>query len=97
MRTKRELNIILDSVLYGASSVVVLLSLVARIYSLRYHGKPHHLGRTAWIYWPSQAAMSLAATVILIEASFLVGDTAIGVPALLGCLLMSGAWVNTPI
>ena len=80
--------------LYGASSAVVLLYSIARIYTLRCHGNPHHLGRTSWIYWPSQAAMALAAVVILVEAGFVAGDKAIGVPAFLGCCLMSSAWVR---
>ncbi|KAF9997077.1 Multidrug resistance-associated protein 1 [Entomortierella chlamydospora] len=66
---------------------------IVRLYYLRKHGKPHNLGRTAWIYWPTQIAMSLAAIVILVQAIILYRNNSPPV-ATLGCLIMGVAWIT---
>ncbi|GJJ68246.1 ATP-binding cassette, subfamily C (CFTR/MRP), member 1 [Entomortierella parvispora] len=82
------------SVLYGALSAIALLVFLGRFWFLSIHGQAHHLGRTAWIYWPTQAAMTLAAGVILGEAWVLATDETASTVAVLGCIGMGLAWTS---
>ncbi|KAF8985705.1 Multidrug resistance-associated protein 1 [Entomortierella lignicola] len=54
------------------------------------------MGRTAWIYWPTQIAMSLAAIVILIQALVLYHNDSPPV-AILGCLIMGVSWIMSVV
>lgn len=83
-----------QSVLYGAVSVIALLLFCGRFLYLSRHGQAHHLGRTAWIYWPTQIAMTLAAAVILVEATVIGMDHEASLVAVLGSIGMGVAWVN---
>lgn len=67
---------------------------LGRLWYLSNHGLAHHLGRTAWIYWPTQIAMTLAAGVMFGEAVVLSKDEAASAVAVFGCLSMGVAWVN---
>jgi len=67
---------------------------LGRLWYLSSHGLAHHLGRTAWIYWPTQIAMTLAAGVIFGEAVILGKDEGASAVAVFGCLGMGVAWVN---
>ncbi|KAF9347394.1 Multidrug resistance-associated protein 1 [Mortierella sp. AD094] len=69
---------------------------IVRLSFLRKHGEPHHLDRTAWIYWPTQIAMSLAAVVILVQALVLYRNNSPLVTTL-GCLSMGVAWIAAVI
>ncbi|KAF9352691.1 hypothetical protein BGX26_009539 [Mortierella sp. AD094] len=56
-------NILYGRVLFGALSSLAIVGFVLRIYFLTHHGVAHNLGRTAWIYWPTQICMTLAAVI----------------------------------
>ncbi|KAI8349285.1 hypothetical protein B0O80DRAFT_460130 [Mortierella sp. GBAus27b] len=79
-------------VFYGAVSMVASLVFISRILYLHVRGQPHHLGRTAWIYWPTQAAMFLAAAVMLIQTVILY-DSDASIVLVLGCIGMAISWV----
>ncbi|KAG0213299.1 hypothetical protein BGX31_001295, partial [Mortierella sp. GBA43] len=80
------------SVLYGAVSMVASLVFISRILYLYIRGQPHHLGRTAWIYWPTQTAMALAAVVMLIQSVIMYNDGS-STAFVLGCIGMAVSWV----
>ncbi|KAG0012452.1 Multidrug resistance-associated protein 1, partial [Entomortierella chlamydospora] len=50
-------------VLFGALSLLAIGGFVSRVHYLIRHGVAHNLGRTAWIYWPTQICMTLAAVI----------------------------------
>ncbi|KAG0240518.1 hypothetical protein BGX31_001878 [Mortierella sp. GBA43] len=56
------------SALYGASASIALLVFAARINRLRSSHQPHNLGRTSWIYWPSQFFMLMVSIAMFIQA-----------------------------
>lgn len=81
------------SVLLGAFSIVVMVAFVARIVRLRVSCTPHHLGRTAWIYWPTQVFMGLAGILALINACLQYWRSD-GTPAsIVGYLCFGSAWI----
>ncbi|KAF9151749.1 hypothetical protein BG015_006269 [Linnemannia schmuckeri] len=78
--------------IYSILSSVALLVFAARIRYLRTACKPHQFGRTAWIYWPSQAIMSLLA--LTLTAQTIQGAVnGINTPdKVLGIVLTAVAW-----
>ncbi|KAG0054479.1 hypothetical protein BGZ83_011166 [Gryganskiella cystojenkinii] len=78
-------------------SAVAILLFFGRFFYLSRHGRAHRLGRTAWIYWPTQIAMTLAATIILVEATVLGMDHDASLIALIGCAGMGLAWLAAVI
>ncbi|KAF9911161.1 hypothetical protein BX616_010659 [Lobosporangium transversale] len=81
------------SVLYGAFSILATIAFISRILYLRKRCTLHHLGRTAWIYWPTQIAMGTAAVLSFVNATsrLLHGD---GYPAaVFGYFSLGLAWV----
>jgi hypothetical protein len=74
--------------------MVASLVFISRILYLHIRGKPHHLGRTAWIYWPTQTAMALAAAVMLIQSVIMYNDDS-SIAIVLGCIGMAVSWVST--
>ncbi|KFH63164.1 hypothetical protein MVEG_11199 [Podila verticillata NRRL 6337] len=49
------------SIFYALIALLSLVVFLIRIYHLRTACMPHRFGRTAWIYWPTQIFISLAA------------------------------------
>ncbi|KAG0304567.1 hypothetical protein BGZ99_002349, partial [Dissophora globulifera] len=67
-----------------------LVLFVFRLYWLSRHGKPHNFGRTAWIYWPSQALMASSCAILLTE--LVAPDAHLDLPAKLATIFMLLAW-----
>ncbi|KAF9110690.1 Multidrug resistance-associated protein 1 [Mortierella sp. AM989] len=81
------------SVLFGALSLFAVVVFVLRIYYLRVHGIAHHLGRTAWIYWPTQICMTLAAVIAwLLSLQFVFLPAATFPIAAWSCISLAIAW-----
>ncbi|CAO3565923.1 unnamed protein product [Mortierella alpina] len=80
------------SVMYAATAAVALLVFTARIHHLRKGHQPHHLGRTAWIYWPTQGFMFAASSTMMAQAilGVMTGSSSAYV---IGTLLMGTAWL----
>ncbi|KAF9971362.1 ATP-binding cassette, sub-C (CFTR MRP), member 9, partial [Modicella reniformis] len=81
------------SVLLGFFSIMAAVAFVVRIMHLRVHRTPHHLGRTAWIYWPTQASMGLVAILALINACLRYWHDDGSLAAILGYLCFGTAWI----
>ncbi|KAG0076583.1 Multidrug resistance-associated protein 1 [Podila epicladia] len=86
-----------QSVLMGALSVAAIVGFVLRIIHLHTHRSPHGLGRTEWIYWPTQicisAASALAFTNIFVQ--YALGTSALSV--VFGYLGTGMAWTTAVI
>ncbi|KAF8927534.1 hypothetical protein BGZ58_010336 [Dissophora ornata] len=79
--------------LYGAMSILATIAFAARIVQLKTKCAPHRLGRTAWIYWPSQICMGLNGALALVNVVLRLwhGD---GTPAAtFGYLCFGIAWI----
>ncbi|KAG0220916.1 hypothetical protein BGX31_010388, partial [Mortierella sp. GBA43] len=63
--TRYDLTPCFEHSVFGVLSVLAAALFASRIYYLRHHGKAHGLGRTAWIYWPTQACAAVAAIIAL--------------------------------
>ncbi|KAG0306642.1 hypothetical protein BGZ97_000667 [Linnemannia gamsii] len=85
------------SVFFGAIGAVAIAGFLARTRYLRHRAKPHGLGRTAWIYWPTQIFMVAAAIAIwtLAYQFFTMKDS----PTVFAwsCIIMGIAWVAAVI
>ncbi|KAF9201818.1 Multidrug resistance-associated protein 1 [Haplosporangium sp. Z 27] len=77
------------SILFGALSVVAAAGFAWRAYYLPHYGVAHQLGRTAWIYWPTQISMTLAAIISCLLSLQFLRDLPI---AAWSCLSMGVAW-----
>ncbi|KAF9967324.1 hypothetical protein BGZ70_009949 [Mortierella alpina] len=80
------------SVMYAATAAVALLVFTARIHHLRKAHQPHHLGRTAWIYWFVQGFMFAASSTMMAQAIQGVMATS-SAAYVIGTLLMGTAWL----
>ncbi|KAF8932761.1 hypothetical protein BGZ58_006839, partial [Dissophora ornata] len=77
----------------GVLSILGIISFVLRIVYLKSQCKPHGLGRTAWIFWPTQFCMSGAALLAIIGAVFTILERKdLSPAAILGYLAVGGAW-----
>jgi len=80
------------SMLLGSFSILAAAAFVARVWHLRAHRTLHHLGRTAWVYWPTQVCMGLACILSLTTAWQWHGS---GMPAaVFGYYCFAIAWVS---
>ncbi|KAF9906098.1 hypothetical protein EC991_000965 [Linnemannia zychae] len=62
--------------------------------SLRKWHKPHELGRTAWIYWPTQICMIVSgAASVLILVDLLFQDGGVAPAAVFGYSTLAAAWL----
>ncbi|KAI1311964.1 hypothetical protein EDD11_003220 [Mortierella claussenii] len=60
-----------NTILLTLPSLIGLLAIVYRTYDMARHGKPHHLGRTNIIYWPSQFFMLASVVALIVRAALL--------------------------
>ncbi|KAF8942793.1 hypothetical protein BGZ47_006115 [Haplosporangium gracile] len=81
------------SILLGALSILAIASFIGRYVALRKWSSPHGLGRTAWIYWPTQICMFIAG---MISCSILVHilqqDSKTTPAAIFGYTALAAAW-----
>lgn len=75
----------------GAFAIAGFLT---RVRYLIHHGKPHGLGRTAWIYWPTQIFMVIAAFAIWTLAFQFFSTKHFLAVAAWSCIVMGTAWVR---
>ncbi|KAG0042095.1 Multidrug resistance-associated protein 1, partial [Gryganskiella cystojenkinii] len=59
------------SVLFATLATVMILGVSIRMLYIVKHCKPHGLGRTAWIYWPTQLAMGFTGVSSLVLAGLM--------------------------
>ncbi|KAF9148512.1 Multidrug resistance-associated protein 1 [Linnemannia schmuckeri] len=78
-------------------ATVAIVGFLTRIHYLARHTKPHGLGRTAWIYWPTQISMVVAAITIWTLAYQFFSMKNYSVICAWSCLLMGVAWVAAAI
>ncbi|KAG0281240.1 hypothetical protein BGZ95_005610 [Linnemannia exigua] len=81
----------------SSTATLAIAGFLIRIHFLIHHLKPHGLGRTAWIYWPTQGSMIIAATAIWTMAYLLFSTEEIPVIFAWGCVLMGAAWITAVI
>ncbi|KAG0280370.1 hypothetical protein BGZ95_010380 [Linnemannia exigua] len=90
---RSDLTICFEYSVYSMLSITALLTFGARIRHLHTTRKPHHFGRTAWIYWSSQVLMSLSALTLTAQ---ILQEAASGISTpdkLMGISLAALAWV----
>ncbi|KAF9215156.1 Multidrug resistance-associated protein 1 [Podila verticillata] len=80
-------------VFYGTTALLASVFFLARIIYLWTKLRPHGLGRTEYIYWPTQFAMSVAAGVAFTQGLVIIfsADNHSPIQAM-GCLCMGIAW-----
>lgn len=88
------IHIVIYSVFFGGMATVATVGFMTRIHYLTQHAKPHGLGRTAWIYWPTQISMIVAAVAIWTLAYQFFSLKDFPVVSAWGCTLMGAAWVS---
>ncbi|KAG0085747.1 Multidrug resistance-associated protein 1 [Podila epicladia] len=78
-----------------AAAFLACVFFLTRIYYLRTKLRPHTLGRTGYIYWPTQLAMALAAIIAFTQGLVvhLTGDNHSPIQVV-GCLCMGTAWAS---
>ncbi|KAI1316154.1 hypothetical protein EDD11_010392 [Mortierella claussenii] len=82
------------SVLFGALSISAILLFTSRIAYLKSQCKPHGLGRTAWIYWPTQICMGTAGLLAAANAAWIILQSENPSSAqIVGFLAMGCAWL----
>lgn len=82
-----------NTILLTLPSLVGIVALSARIFSMWRNGAPHNLGRTNAIYWPSQ--FFILASIIALIARSAVLENDIHTPAIMlstVCLIV--VWVS---
>ncbi|KAF9308629.1 Multidrug resistance-associated protein 1 [Podila horticola] len=80
------------SVLFGMLSVVAIGTFIARIFYLRGQS-PHGLGRTKWIYWPTQICMVLGASLLCLTAQVISRSKDHSPVFIYSCVSMGAAWI----
>lgn len=80
------------SFLFGMLSVVAISVFTTRIFYLRAQS-PHGLGRTKWIYWPTQICMVLGASLLCLTALVISWSKHHSPVSVYGCASMGVAWV----
>lgn len=88
--------IIIHSVFFCGMATVAIVGFLARVHYLTHNAKPHGLGRTAWIYWPTQISMIVAAVAIWTLAYQLFYMKDFPVVSAWSCTIMGVAWVSLP-
>lgn len=78
-------------------ATVAIVGFLARVHYLTHNAKPHGLGRTAWIYWPTQISMIVAAVAIWTLAYQLFYMKDFPVVSAWSCTIMGVAWVAAAI
>ncbi|KAF9358095.1 hypothetical protein BGX26_002516 [Mortierella sp. AD094] len=82
-----------NTILLTLPSLIALFAFVARTYSMWRYGKPHNLGRTNIIYWPSQFFMLASVAALIARAALLNQDTY--APAtMLSTICLILAWIS---
>ncbi|GJJ74847.1 ATP-binding cassette, subfamily C (CFTR/MRP), member 1 [Entomortierella parvispora] len=64
-----------DTILLGLPSLVAIVGMSYKIYTMSTRGKNHNLGRTNIIYWPTQILMFASAIALIARAAVLHKDT----------------------
>ncbi|KAG0078619.1 Multidrug resistance-associated protein 1 [Linnemannia elongata] len=85
------------SVFFCGMATVAIVGFLARVHYLTHNAKPHGLGRTAWIYWPTQISMLVAAVAIWTLAYQLFYMKDFPVVSAWSCTIMGVAWVAAAI
>ncbi|KAF9112068.1 hypothetical protein BGX27_004016 [Mortierella sp. AM989] len=60
-----------NTILLTLPSLIAFFAIVARTFSMWRYGKPHNLGRTNLIYWPSQFFILASVAALIARAAFL--------------------------
>ncbi|KAG9062305.1 Multidrug resistance-associated protein 1 [Linnemannia hyalina] len=97
LRVQSMIPIIIHSVFFCGMATVAIAGFLARIHYLTHHAKPHGLGRTAWIYWPTQISMIVAAIAVWTLAYQFFAMKDFPVVSAWSCTLMGAAWVAAAI
>ncbi|KAF9576697.1 hypothetical protein EC968_005470 [Mortierella alpina] len=79
--------------LLGLPAALALIAFVRRMRWLKRHRSPHDYGRTAWIYWPSQAFIALACLILAFSLLTSFGSAALSDGFSAGVILMLLAWI----
>lgn len=85
----------LCSVLLGTLSTLTIVCFIGRYVALRKWYFPHGLGRTGWIYWPTQICMaSTGVTALGVLFDLLHQDKRTTPAAVFGYTAFATAWVS---
>ncbi|KAF9942250.1 hypothetical protein BGZ67_002583 [Mortierella alpina] len=85
-----------DTILLGLPALVGFLGFACQVFTMWRSGKPHNLGRTNIIYWPSQVLMLASAVALVARAAVLSKDG--HAPAtLFATICMIAAWLCAPV
>ena len=85
------------SVFYTLIALLSLVAFVVRIYHLRTACMPHQFGRTAWIYWPTQIFIILAAlTMFALAADAFLNEPSLSIQVL-ASIAMGSTLVSIPL
>ncbi|KAG0203496.1 hypothetical protein BGX28_004249 [Mortierella sp. GBA30] len=85
-----------DTILLGLPALIAFLGFVYKSYTMWRSGKPHTLGRTSIIYWPTQILMVASAAALIARAAVLSNDDY--APAtMFSTICMIIAWLTAPI
>ncbi|KAG9326974.1 hypothetical protein KVV02_001924 [Mortierella alpina] len=85
-----------DTILLGLPALVGFLGFACQVFTMWRSGKPHNLGRTNIIYWPSQLLMLASAVALVARAAVLSKDG--HAPAtLFATICMIAAWLCAPV
>ncbi|KAG0261888.1 hypothetical protein DFQ27_002716 [Actinomortierella ambigua] len=86
-----------NAILFTIPSLAAILWFASSIYRHIRYGKPHNLGRTNLIYWPTQFLMLASAIILIVRAALLKNDAdnalAYSPATMLGTLSLAVAWL----
>ncbi|KAF9200129.1 hypothetical protein BGZ49_009666 [Haplosporangium sp. Z 27] len=82
-----------NTILITLPSLVALIAIVARTFYMLRYAKPHNLGRTNLIYWPTQFFM-LASVAALIARAVLLGQNDHAPATMLSTICLIFAWAS---
>ncbi|KAF9974092.1 Canalicular multispecific organic anion transporter 2 [Actinomortierella ambigua] len=86
-----------NAILFTIPSLAAILWFAVSIFRHIRHGKPHNLGRTNLIYWPSQFLMLASAITLIVRAALLKNDAsnalAYSPATMLSTLSLAIAWL----
>ncbi|KAI1317550.1 hypothetical protein EDD11_008244 [Mortierella claussenii] len=80
------------SIFYAAFALAALVVFGTRVRYLRTTQQPHNLGRTAWIYWPTQGFMLLASFSMLLQCIDEIWSADAAFSHIIGSFTMGLAW-----
>ncbi|KAG0378501.1 hypothetical protein BGX24_003626 [Mortierella sp. AD032] len=81
-----------NTILLALPSIVGIVALSARIFSMWRNGTPHNLGRSDLIYWPSQFFI-LASAIALVTRAVFLNDETYAPATMLGTICLILVWV----